>query len=196
MAIWGVVRLPDGVDAAAGVGDGAVAADVAALLDGLVAVAERTPWADVLATLPEGVRRIVELDATTATDPEGGAAVRALLDVGVGVGVAEDLTGEGRTAGGPAGGHAAVVSSRPLADALKRVDGDVVIEGLERDGLRTPGLPALIDRDRLAAAVAAVDPVDAVDPGDAVASLLDAGHAVLVVGHDGPPVTVRRRAGG
>lgn len=182
MAIWGVVRLPDGVDAAAGVGDGATAAGVAALLDGLVAVTERTPWEDVLATLPSGVTRIVELDATTATDHEGGAAIRALLDVGIG----EE----------PATDHAAVVSGRPLADALKRVEGDVVVEGLERDGLLIPGVPHVIDRGRLAAAVgSSARSTGDVTSRDAVTTLLDAGHAVLVVGPEGPPMTVRRGMG-
>lgn len=175
MAIWGVVRLPAGMDAAAGAGEGAVAAGVANHLDGLVAVAGSTSWAEVLAMLPSEVTRIVELDTTTATDPEAGATIRALLDV-------------------DAGEHAAVVGARPLADALKRVDGDVVVEGLERDGLLIPGAPCLIDRSRLAAALSA----DAADPGaphDAVAALLAAGQEVLVVGPDGPETTVRAEGG-
>lgn len=171
MAIWGVVRLPAGMDAAAGAGEGAVASGVAAHLDGLVAVADSTPWAAVLATLPADVSRIVELDAATATDPDAGESVRSLL--------AAD-----------AGAHAAVVRARPLADALKRVDGDVVVEGLERDGLLIPGAPCVIDRARLADALAAAAAGAGVQD-DAVATLLAAGEAVLVVGPDGPVTTVR-----
>ena len=176
MTTWGVVRLPSGMDAAAGAGEGAVAAGVAAHLDGLVAVAGSTPWKDVLATLPGEVARIVELDATMATDPEAGGIVRSLLAV-------------------DAGGHAAVVSARPLADALKRVDDDVVVDGLERDGLLIPGAPCIIDRARLAAALSA-PPADPHAPDDAVAMLLAAGHDVLVVGPDGPVTTVRAEVGG
>jgi hypothetical protein len=176
MATWGVLRLPAGMDAAAGAGEGAVAAAVAQHLDGLMAVAEDTPFDDVLQLLPVSVTRIVELDPASATEVASGALVARLLS--------ED---DER--------HAAVVAARPLADALKRVDGDVLVTGLVRDGLLTPGLPRVLDRRSLTAALATA--VDA--PGgpsaarevDAVGLLLAAGHAVRVVGTDGEPTTVR-----
>lgn len=166
MITWGVLRLPAGVDAAADAGDGAVAAGVARHLDGLVAVAWDTPVRDVLATLPATVTHVVELDPATATDPGAGDVLARLLD-------ALD------------GAHAAVVSARPLADALKRVEDDVVVAGLERDGLLTPDAPAVLDR--AAAAEVAED-----DPGcDGVAMLLAAGRPVRMVPLDGDPLTVR-----
>jgi hypothetical protein len=77
------------------------------------------------------------------------------------------------------------VAARPLADALTRVEGDVVVEGLLRDGLLTPDLPRVIDRAALEAVAAHGG------PQDAVALLLAAGHAVRVLPAGGEPVTVR-----
>jgi len=168
MATWGVLRLPAGADAAAGAGEGAVAAAVAQLLDGLVAVAEDTSIRDVLLLLPAAVTRIVELDPVSATDTVSGSLVARLLH-------ADDAV------------HAAVVAARPLADALKRVEGDVLVEGVVRDGLLTPGLPRVIDRTALAAVLAAQEDVT----GDGVSLLLAAGHPIRVVPLDGEPTTVR-----
>jgi 2-C-methyl-D-erythritol 4-phosphate cytidylyltransferase len=165
MATWGVLRLPAGADAAAGAGEGAVAAGVAAHLDGLVAVAADVPVRGVLAALPASVTRIVELDAATATDPEAGRVVAALLAA------TDDV-------------HPAVVAARPLADALKRVEGDVVVAGLERDGLLTPELPSVLDR-------AALELVADDEARDGVALLLAAGHPIRVVTPDGTATTVR-----
>jgi hypothetical protein len=86
---------------------------------------------------------------------------------------------------------AAAVAARPMADALKRVDGDVVVGGLARDGLLTPCLPHVYRRDTLAAVLAAA--AGTLD-SDAVALLLAAGHAVRVVPVQGGPVTLRERA--
>ncbi len=176
MTTWGVLRLPAGMDAAAGAGEGAVAAAVAQHLDGLVAVGEDTPAGDVLGLLPPAVTRIVELDPASATEAASGALVARLI--------AQDDAD-----------HAAVVAARPLADALKRVAGDVLAEGLVRDGLLTPGLPRVLDREHLAAALAAApgrsEGVDGDAAVDAVSMLLAAGHAVRVVPTDGEPITVR-----
>ena len=176
MATWGVLRLPAGVDAAAGSGEGAVAAGVAQHLDGLVAVAAETPVSGVLAVLPTSVTRIVELDPATATDPEAGVLLAALL-------AADDGT------------HAAVVSARPLADALKRVAGsgagDVITEGLDRDGLLTPELPYVLDRALLEGVVAGDGDGTAGTVRDAAALLLAAGHPVRVVPVGGEATTVR-----
>jgi hypothetical protein len=166
MATWGVLRLPPGTDAAAGAGDGPLAAGLADDLDGVLAVTSDTSMRGVLAALPARVTRIVELDARTATDPDAGALLGALLALADGT-------------------HAAVVAARPLADALKRVEGDVVVEGLLRDGLLTPDLPRVIDRAALEAVAADGG------PQDAVALLLAAGHAVRVLPAGGEPVTVR-----
>lgn len=163
MVTWGVLRLPAGVDAAAGAGEGAVAAGVAAHLDGLVAVAATTAVSELLTLLPADVTRIVELDAATATDPEAGTSLGALLAI-------DD------------GSHAALIASRPVADALKRVESDVVIAGLERDGLLTPEHPRVFDRAALAAAVRAAGS----SGDDAVALLLAVGSAVGIVTSDGP----------
>jgi hypothetical protein len=173
MATWGVLRLPAGTDVASGVGEGAPAAALGALLDGLVAVAADASPQELLALLPPSVTRIVELSPHAATAPDAGERVAALL-------AADD------------GAHAAVVSARPLADALKRIEGDVVVEGIVRDGLLTPEPPSLIDRGSLAAALAA-GPGAALVAGadDLVGLLLAAGHAVRVVPIDGGPTTVR-----
>jgi hypothetical protein len=176
MATWGVLRLPEGVDAAAGSGEGAVASGVAQHLDGLVAVAAETPVRGVLAVLPTAVTRIVELDPATATDPEAGALVAVLLAAVDGV-------------------HPAVVSARPLADALKRVEGsgarELVVGGLDRDGIVTPELPYVLDRALLEDAVAGDAASAAGTARDAAALLLAAGHPILVVPIGGEPMTVR-----
>jgi hypothetical protein len=177
MATWGVLRLPAAMDAARGAEDGAPAAGLGGLLDGLVAVAADASPQQLLALLPPSVTRIVELDPETVTAPDAGERVAALLTA---------LPAGPRSAGG--GPHSAVVSARPLADALKRVDGDRVVEGLMRDGLLTPVPPSVIDRAALAAALHAPGAADA---RDAVGLLLAAGHAVLVVPDDGEPLTVR-----
>lgn len=166
MVTWGVLRLPAGVDAAADAGDGAVAAGVSRHLDGLVAVAEDAPVREVLARLPDSVTQVVELAPSEATDPSAADVLAGLM-------------------GAVDAEHAAVVSVRPLADALKRVEGDVVTAGIKRDGLLTPRRLAVIDREALEAA--ATDD----DGCDALALLLDAGRAVRVVPPVGEPMTIR-----
>lgn len=168
MTTWGVLGLPAGVDAAAHAGDGAVAAGVAQHLDGLVAVAEGTTVTGLLALLPNAVSRIVMLDPATATDPDAASLLASVL-------AADD------------GAHAAVSAARPLADALKRVQDDVIVEGLARDGMLTPVVPVAVAREVLAE----LDASDASMLGEVVGLLLAAGHAVRVVLSEGEPVTVR-----
>lgn len=164
MATWGVLRLPEGADAAAGAGEGAVAASVAQQLDGLVAVAEGATVREIVALLPDDVTRIVDLDVATATELQGGELLARLL-------AADD------------GSHPAVVAARPQADALKRVHDGVVVEGLARDGLLVPQRPMVLDRATLTGLPDA--------QGDAASLLLAAGHAVRVVAHDGEALVVR-----
>jgi hypothetical protein len=83
-----------------------------------------------------------------------------------------------------------------MADALKRIEGDVVLSGLERDGLMIPCLPFVLDRVVLAAALDDEAAAGDGEAHDAVALLLAAGHAVLVVPADGDPMTVRMAADG
>lgn len=187
MVTWGVLRLPVASPVASGAGrarsaggvgggvggDGALAAGLAAHLDGALAVAGDAPLSDVLAVIPSHVTRLVELDATLTDDAETLAMLARLL---------------GEDAAGADGPCAAVVAARPLADALKRVAGDVVVSGLERDGLMIPCLPFVLDRAALAAAVAAAV---GNGPESAVGLLLAAGGAVRVVPVDGAPLTVR-----
>ena len=165
MANWGVLLLPAGVDAAAHAGDGAVAAGVAQHLDGLVAVADGTTVGGLLALLPDGVTRVVVLDPGSATDPDAAERIGAVL-------AADDGT------------HVAVTAARPLADALKRVEGDTIVEGLARDGLLTPVVPTLIDRTALAT-------VQDVLVETAAGALLAGGHAVRIVTDGDAPLTVR-----
>ena len=165
MATWGVLLLPDGVDAAAHAGEGAVAAGVAQHLDGLVAVADGTTTAGVVALLPDAVTRVVVLDPVSATGPDAAERIGAVL-------AADD------------GAPAAVTAARPLADALKRVEGDVIVEGLARDGLLTPVAPTLISRDALTAVADA--PIEG-----AAGRLLAEGRTIRLVPDVGGPFTVR-----
>lgn len=176
MATWGVLRL--GADSSAAAGApvaGTVPAAVAEQLDGLVTVAADASPHAVLAAVPSSVARIVELDADALDDPGADALVARLL--------AEHDAGEAA--------HVAVIAAQPLADALKRVasdtDGDVIVHGLERDGLMMPRRPHVIDRAALASALE-----QAMAAGsDAVSVLLAAGGAVRVVPAGGAPTTVR-----
>jgi hypothetical protein len=182
MTTWGVLRLPD--EASSGTfttGDGAVGAALAAHVDGAVALAHDAPLMTALSALPEHVTVVVELDADDAASGEPGALIAALLAA------LED------------GGTdlAAVVAARPVADALKRVEGDVVIEGLARDGLLAPCLPHVYRRATLATvlagAVASTGAASGPTAADPVGLLLDAGHTVRMVPADGDPVTLRGR---
>jgi len=177
MATWGVLRLPDGtVSGGLATGEGAVGAAVAAHLDGVVAISHDVPLLTALTSLPEHVATVVELDAGDAVTGEPGPLIAALVAA---------LDAE----------HAAVVAARPMADALKRVEGDVVIGGLDRDGLLSPCLPHVYRRSALAAVLAAAGTGagQVVSGHAAIGLLLDAGHAVRVVPHGGEPVTVRSR---
>ena len=183
MVTWGVLRLPMAAAGAAtaGVGgDGALAAGLSAHLDGALAITTDASMVGALAVIPSHVTRVVELDATLTED----AATILMLGRLI---AAADAASDG---------PAAVVAARPMADALKRIEGDVVISGLERDGLMIPCLPFVLDR---AALAAALDDEAAAGDGeahDAVALLLAAGHAVVVVPTDGDPMTVRVTADG
>ena len=165
---WGVLQLPAGVDAAAHAGDGAVAASVAQHLDGLVAAADGTTVSGLLALLPTGVTRIVLLDPETATDPDAEGLLASVL-------AADDGT------------HAAVCAARPLADALKRVEDDVVVEGFARDDVLTPVAPVTVARGVLDG----LDVPDGAALGEVAGLLLAAGRAIRLVPGDGDPVTVR-----
>jgi hypothetical protein len=178
MTTWGVLRLPDGtMSGTFTTGDGAVGAALAAHVDGAVALAHDAPLATALASLPEHVTVVVELDADDAATGEPGSLIATLL------GALE--AGDARLA--------AVVAARPMADALKRIDGDVVVEGLEREGLLTPCMPHVYRRATLAAVLAeASDPADGVGL-DPVGLLLDAGHAVMMLPSGADPIVVRSR---
>jgi hypothetical protein len=178
METWGVLRLDAGSSAATDRGS-SVAAPLAARLDGVVTVAtDATPNA-VLAAVPSSAARIVELDADSLADPGADALLDRLI--------AEHDAGDAV--------HVAVVAAQPLADALKRVehdgDRDVVVHGLEREGLMMPRRPHVIGR---AALASALETVTAAEDADAVTVLLAAGGAVRVVPTDGAPVTVRSGA--
>lgn len=180
MATWGVLRLD--ADGAAGREPG-MSDELGELLDGVVTVtADATPHA-VLAAVPSSAARIVELDAEILDDPDVDALVARLI-------AEHDAATDG---------HVAVVAAQPLADALKRVerdtDGDVIVQGLERDGLMMPRRPHVIDR---AALASALETATATDGADAVSVLLATGGAVRVVPADGAPMTVRdaTRVGG
>ena len=180
MTTWGVLRLDAG--GAAG-REASVPAAVAGRLDGIVAVAaDATPHA-VLAAVPSSAARIVDLDAEILDDPDVDELVARLL-------AEHDVDADG---------HVASVAAQPLADALKRVerdtDGDVIVQGLERDGLMMPRRPHVIDR---AALASALETATATDGDDAVSVLLATGGAVRVVPADGAPMTVRdaTRVGG
>jgi 2-C-methyl-D-erythritol 4-phosphate cytidylyltransferase len=176
MTTWGLVRLPDGtVSGGFATGDGAVGASVAALLDGIVALAAGVPLAVALAALPLHVDTVVEIDAQDTAAADAEAVVSGLVD-----------------ALGP--DHAAVATGRPVADALKRVDGDVVIGSLERDGVIAPGLPCVYRRDVLAGVLGGSDATGGATGIDALGLLLDAGHTVGIIPVDGAPVTLSGRA--
>jgi len=173
MATWGVLRIPDGsVSGGLATGDGAVGAAVAAHLDGAVALGHDVPLALALASLPAHVDMVVELDAEDAATGQPGELIARLV---------AELGDE----------HAAAVAARPVADALKQVEGDVVQAGLDREGLFTPCLPRLYRRETLVAVLAAAASADAgVDAGvDVIGLLLDGGNAVRVVPVDGGPAT-------
>jgi hypothetical protein len=177
MTTWGVLRLPDETTSGTfTTGDGAVGAALAAHVDGAVALAHDAPLATALASLPEHVTVIVELDADDAATGEPGSQIARLL---------------GELESGDEG-LAAVVTGRPMADALKRVEGDVVVEGLSRDGLLTPSLPHVYRRAALAAVLAAVAR-GGDDVHDAVGLLLDAGHSVRMLPLEGGPITLGGR---
>ena len=161
MATWGVLRLA----AEASGSPGAIAPDVAQHLDGLVPVPERAPLGGLLARLPSDVRRIVVLDATVATGPAAGGAVARLL-------AADD-------------GADAVVTLAPLADALKRVEGEVIVEGIARDGMWMPADPLLLDRSVLERLAAERSDVTLGAAGAVVGELLDEGRPVRAVDPDG-----------
>jgi hypothetical protein len=187
MVTWGVLRLPvatspDGSPTAGVGGDGALAAGLSAHLDGALAITGDATLAGALAVLPPHVTRIVEIDATLAEDAATITTLQRLLAV------ADASTAD---AAASAAAPVAVVAARPMADALKHVEGDVVVSCLDRDGLMLPCRPFVLDRATLAAALAdaAADGRDG--SGDAVALLLAAGRPVLIVPPVGDPITVR-----
>lgn len=182
MTTWGVLRLPGGsVPGGFETGDGAVGAAVADRLDGAVALGHDVPLAVALASLPEQVDIVVELDAqdVTAQDVTSGRAgeliARLIAELDTELEAGLDTT------------HAAVVAARPVADALKQVeehdDGDVVTGGVDRDGLFAPCLPHVYRRATLTDVLAAATDGDT----DVLRAIIDAGHAVRVVPLDGSP---------
>jgi 2-C-methyl-D-erythritol 4-phosphate cytidylyltransferase len=170
MAIWGVLRLPDG-SASHGVatGEGAAAAALAGCVDGVVALTHDASLADALRSLPASVTQVVVLAAVDAASGEPGRTIAALV-----AGLDDE--------------HAAVAAARPVADALKRVEDGVVVGGLARDGLLMPCLPHAYRRSSLESVLAAAE--GATDD-DALGLLIAAGHAVRLVPPDGAPITVR-----
>ena len=161
MATWGVLRLAAETTRS----PGAIAPDIAQHLDGLVPVSERAPLGGLLARLPADVRRIVVLDATAATDPGAGGALARLL-------AADD-------------GSDAVVTLVPLADALKRVEDEVVVEGIAREGMWMPADPLLLDRSVLDRLAAEGSDVPLAVAASVVGRLLDEGRPVWAVDPDG-----------
>jgi len=112
-------------------------------LDGLVLVdGEVVTLARAVAALPEPVTAVVELDTASleAWDP------RQLADLLGALTASDELTASTRT---DAPVRVAVTASSPMADALKRVEGERVLGGLARDGLHVPRLPCAYRRDAL-----------------------------------------------
>jgi hypothetical protein len=152
------------------------------LVDGEVVTSARA-----VAALPEEVDVVVELDATMldAWDPR---LVAELLDALGGDG---ELGGHGAlgAADGPrAGGRAAVTASAPMADALKRVDGERVVGGLARDGLHVPRLPRAYRRRALAQVSASWAAQDPHTDGALLVALRAAGAGVAMLLTDGTVV--------
>lgn len=181
MITWGVLRLPVSTATEGAVpggvgGEGALAAGLSSRLDGALAITADASIAGALAVIPPHVSRLVEIDATLAEDAATIAMLGRLL---------------AEVAPEPDAPYAAVAAARPMADALKRVESDVVVGGLDRDGLMMPCLPYVLDRTALAAACASDLHGAASGAGDAIGMLLAAGHAVRVVPIDGEPFTVR-----
>jgi len=186
MVTWGLLRLPAAPEAADGAavvtatvgGEGAIAAGLAAHLDGALAVASDATLRSALDVMPADVTRVVEVDASLPDTRGSGSRLAALI-------------------AGLSDGHAAVVAARPMADALKRVDGDVVVAGLDRDGLLAPCLPYVFDRAVLATVLPETGaPEAAAEAEDAIGLLLAAGHAVRVMPTDGAPFTLRQGTAG
>jgi 2-C-methyl-D-erythritol 4-phosphate cytidylyltransferase len=140
------------------------------LVDGAVVTLARA-----VAALPEEVEVVVELDAASleAWDP------RLLADL---------LGALGATTAADAGGRAAVTASAPMADALKRVDGERVVGGLARDGLHVPRLPRAYRRRALAQVSASWAAQDPHTDGALLDALRAAGAGVAMLLTDGTVV--------
>jgi len=143
------------------------------LVDGAVVTLARA-----VAALPEEVEVVVELDAASleAWDP------RLLADL---LGALGAL---GATTAADAGGRAAVTASAPMADALKRVDGERVVGGLARDGLHVPRLPRAYRRRALAQVSASWAAQDPHTDGALLDALRAAGAGVAMLLTDGTVV--------
>jgi len=184
MVTWGLLRLPaapmdpDGTPVVSGTvgGEGAIAAGLAAHLDGALAVASDATLRSALDVMPADVTRIVEVDAALPDTRGSGSRLAALI-------------------AGLSDGHAAVVAARPMVDALKRVERDVVVAGLDRDGLLAPCLPYVFDRAVLATVLPEAGRAEG-GTEDAIGLLLAAGHAVRVMPADGVPFTLRAETAG
>jgi 2-C-methyl-D-erythritol 4-phosphate cytidylyltransferase/2-C-methyl-D-erythritol 2,4-cyclodiphosphate synthase len=179
MVTWGLLRLPAAPTAATDApvasgavgGEGAIAAGLAAHLDGALAVAADATLRSALDVMPADVTRVVEVDASLPDTRGSGSRLAALI-------------------AGLSDGHAAVIAARPMADALKRVEGDVVVASLDREGLLGPCLPFVFDRAVLASVLPATgDAKEGTE--DAIGLLLAAGHAVRVMPTEGAPFTLR-----
>lgn len=173
MSLWGVVlatdgRSPDGTPR----DDGALAASLAGSCDGLTVVpaepgsAGRRPSAGAtrlarlvagLAQVPEDVGLVLLVDEGDlgSADPDRVRALHARLEPGV----------------------AAVAFATPVADALKRVEGDEIVGGVDRAGLYRPRTPQLIRRAALDQAL----PLAGAEDDDPATLLSRSGHTVLVV---------------
>lgn len=167
MAAWGIVAAPAAVDPSPAT-DPRLAGVVAVPVGGDGPLGR---FAAALRLVPPDADRLVLLDAP---GPEGHAAGEAATDP---VALLDLLDAD----------HAAVVRVDPVTDALKRVDADVVVAGVDRADLFRPGPTRVVRRSDLAAVLRDGVPAGAEDPAPL---LLAAGRAVRAVPGSGAPFTV------
>ncbi len=185
MSTWGVLSLA-GLDAARLAQH---RRELSGYLDGLVAVPDedhRASWhpslhyGKVLGTLVAGL-------SSVPTDAERIAYLdsRALGSLGIEP-VVQMMSWLDED-------HAAVVRAVPVTDALKRVENDIIIGGVERSGLYVPQPPHVYRREALDQALLRTNfhPHGVTDPAGL---LVATGHAVRVVRDAGPPFTLMVRS--
>jgi 2-C-methyl-D-erythritol 4-phosphate cytidylyltransferase len=150
-------------------------------------LAEELVASKVAAVIPGGSTRAESVRAALAEVPSEALVVlvhdaaRPLVDDAVIERVVAPL----------AEGFDAVVPGLPLADTVKRVEGGMVAETVDRSSLVTVQTPQAFSADALRAAYAGADPVDATD----CASLVEArGGRVRVVEGDPRLLKITTRA--